>query len=220
MDTAGLPLGKPLAGPRSRGMPNPQFPGRKSRTSREFPLALTVDILVIVFCPSVRMKDIHLLWWVTSSISADAVPLMAMMTAIKNNRILFFITHSPLCSSASSTAADHGASSHGAAPWLKAACSPGRLFPRHTAVRCGQPHSLPASVQAPAAAGRPAPWRVTSLGDHRPPRAGQDISGAGRKTGASWRQATTRQGAGAMGWAGMDGEKREGGRRRDVPVGT
>ena len=46
--------------------------------------------------------------------------------------------------------------------------------------------------------------------DHRPPRAGQDISGAGRKTGVSWRQATTRQGAGAMGWDEMDGEKREG----------
>lgn len=112
--------------------------------------------------------------------------------------------------SASSTAADRGASSRGAAPWLKAACSPGRPFPRHTAARYGQLHSLPASVQAPAAAGRPAPGRVTSLGDHRPPRAEQDISGAGRKTGVSWRQATTRQGAGAMGRDGMDGEKREG----------
>lgn len=113
--------------------------------------------------------------------------------------------------SASSTAADHGASSRGAAPWLKAACSPGRPFPRHTAARYGQLHSLSASAPAPAAAGKPVPGRVTSLGDHRPPRAGQDISGAGRKTGVSWRQATTRQGAGAMGWAGMDGEKREGG---------
>lgn len=114
--------------------------------------------------------------------------------------------------SASSTAADHGASSRGAAPWLKAACSPGRPFPRHTAARYGQLRSLPASVQAPAAAGRPAPGRVTSLGDHRPPRAGQgSLSGAGRKTGVSWRQATTRQGAGAMVWDGMDGEKREGG---------
>lgn len=185
MDTAGLPLGKPLAGPRSRGMPNPQFPGRKSRTSREFPLALTVDILVIVFCPSVRMKDIHLLWWVTSSISADAVPLMAMMTAIKNNRILFFITHSPLCSSVSSTAADRGASSRGAAPWLKAACSPGRPFPRHTAARCGQPRSLPASAQVPAAAGMPEPGRVTSPVRHRTARAWQGRSGAGRKTDIS-----------------------------------
>ena len=78
--------------------------------------------------------------------------------------------------------------------------------------RCGQPRSLPASAQVPAAAGMPEPGRVTSLGDHRPPRAGQgSISGAGRKTGVSWRQATTRQGAGAMGWEGMDGEKREGG---------
>ena len=128
-----------------------------------------------------------------------------MMTAIKNNRILFFITPSPLCPSVSSTAADHGASSRGAAPWLKAACSPGRPFPRHTAARYGQLHSLPASAQVPAAAGRPVLGRVTSLGDHRPPRAGQgSISGAGRKTGASWRQATTRQVAGAMVW---DGER-------------
>ena len=123
--------------------------------------------------------------------------------------IELFISSPP---SASSTAADHGASSRGAAPWLKAACSPGRPFPRHTAARYGQLHSLPASAQVPAAAGRPVLGRVTSLGDHRPPRAGQgSISGAGRKTGVSWRQATTRQGAGAMVWDGMDGEKREGG---------
>lgn len=121
--------------------------------------------------------------------------------------IELFISSPP---SASSTAADHGASSRGAAPWLKAACSPERPFPRHTAARYGQLHSLPASAQVPAAAGRPVLGRVTSLGDHRQPRAGQDISGAGRKTGASWRQATTRQGAGAMVWDGMDGEKREG----------
>lgn len=115
-----------------------------------------------------------------------------------------FIISSP--PSASSTAADHGASSRGAAPWLKAACSPGCPFPRHTAARYGQLHSLPASAQVPSAAGRPVLGRVTSLGGHRPPVVRQgSILGAGRKTGVSWRQATTRQGAGAMGWKGMDG---------------
>lgn len=131
--------------------------------------------------------------------------------------IELFISSPP---SASSTAADHGASSRGAAPWLKAACSPERPFPRHTAARYGQLHSLPASAQVPAAAGRPVLGRVTSLGDHRPPRAGQgSISGAGRKTGVSWRQATTRQGAGAMGWKGRREGREKGGEAAGCALG-
>ena len=62
------------------------------------------------------------------------VLLRSMMTSIKINKKMppntakaVFIFFPP---SVSSTAADHGASSRGAAPWLKAACSPGRPFPR------------------------------------------------------------------------------------------
>ena len=57
--------------------------------------------------------------------------------------------------------------------------------------------------------------------DHRPPRAGQgSISGAGRKTGVSWRQATTRQGAGAMGWAGRsEGRKERKGEAAECALG-
>lgn len=137
---------------------------------------------------------------------------------IKKQKTIATAIHSipfiPSPPSASSTAADHSVSSRGVAPWLKAACSPGRPFPRHTAARYGQLHSLPASAQVPAAAGRPVLGRVTSLGDHRPPRAGQgSLSGAGRKTGVSWRQATTRQGAGAMVWEGRREKREKGGGR-------
>lgn len=170
-----------------------------------FILVVTIKAKIIPMINIHTARNVKLLFPVRCAAN-DAAEKIAINIARQMKR---FIILSP--PSASSTAADRGASSRGAAPWLKAACSPGRLFPRHTAVRCGQPHSLPASAQVPAAAGRPVLGRVTSLADHRPPRAGQDISGAGRKTGVSWRQATTRQGAGAMVWEGRREKREKGG---------
>lgn len=167
--------------------------------------------IILIESPESLVHSYIVVFW-AKTLSCD---MSIMATVYKIKIIVLFITFSiPSPPSASSTAADRGASSRGAAPWLKAACSPERPFPRHTAARCGQLHSLPASAQVPAAAGRPVLGRVTSLGDHRPPRAGQgSLSGAGRKTGVSWRQATTRQGAGAMVWEGRREKREKGGGR-------